>query len=98
MTYGEQIELTGKDLDAFQEYGWRVAGPEAYPSIFKKERGMSIRPPLSWELELMAGCLRAIPEFIKRRHQGDSAKEEITVPVASGSLCLELAWVGNEKS
>jgi hypothetical protein len=31
-----------------------------------------------------------------RRQQGDSAKEEITVPV--GSLTLVLAWVGNEKN
>jgi hypothetical protein len=44
MTYGEQTELTGKDLDAAQEYGWSVAGPEAYPSIFKKERGMGPIP------------------------------------------------------
>jgi hypothetical protein len=46
----------------------------------------------------MAGCLRAIPEFINRRQQNDPAKEEVTVPVASGSLTLELAWVDNEKN
>jgi hypothetical protein len=98
MTYGEQIDLAGKNLDAVQEHGWRVAGPEGYPSILKKERGMAIRPPLSWELELMTGCLRAVPEFINRRQHGDSAREEMTVPVAAGSLTLVLAWVDNKKS
>ena len=34
-----------------------------------------MRPPLAWELELMEGCLRAIPDFIaKHRPGGDTAK------------------------
>lgn len=98
MTYGEETDLTGKDVEAVQEYGWKLAGPEAYPSLFKKERGMALRPPLSWELELMTGCLRAVPEFVNRRQQDGPAKEEITVPVASGSLRLVLAWVSNAKN
>jgi hypothetical protein len=93
MTYGEQTDLTGKDLAAVSEHRWSLAGPEAYPSIFKKERGLALRPSLSWELELMEGCLRAVPEFINRRQQNDPVKEEITVPVASGTLRLVLAWV-----
>ncbi len=46
------------DLLAGREHGWEVAGPEAYPCVFKKEPGMSVRPPLAWELELLEGCLR----------------------------------------
>lgn len=38
MTYGEQTDLTVKDLEALQKFGWKLAGPEAYPSVFKKER------------------------------------------------------------
>jgi hypothetical protein len=61
--------------------------------IFRKERGMTIRPPLAWELELMEGCLRAIPAFIARHRPGDLSKHKMTVPVASGTLTLILSWV-----
>ncbi len=46
-----------------------------------------MRPPLAWELELLEGCLRAIPEFLARKQQ----RASVTVPVASGELTLELA-------
>jgi hypothetical protein len=59
--------------------------------------GRSLRPPLAWELELMEGCLRAVPEFVTRHPQGDPAREEMTVPVASGELKLVLSWVANTK-
>ena len=94
VTFGEQTEVAVKDLEAMERHGWKVAGPEAYPCTFKKERGMSIRPPLAWELELLEGCLRAIPEFVKLRKQEDSTTEEMTVPVSSGQLKLTLSWVG----
>jgi hypothetical protein len=70
-----------------------VARPDAYPEVFHKERGLALRPPLAWELELLEGCLRAVPEFVIRRRQDDPAREELTVPVASGPLRLALAWV-----
>ena len=41
----------------------------------------------------MEGCLRAVPEFVGRHKQDDPAREEMTVPVASGSLSLVLSWV-----
>jgi tetratricopeptide (TPR) repeat protein len=93
VTFGEPWELAVADVDAAQRYGWQVARPDAYPSIFHKERGMSMRPPLAWELELLEGCLRAIPDFIERRRQDDPTREEMTVPVASGELRLALSWV-----
>src|SRR5262245_65814757 len=37
--------------------------------------------------------LRAVPEFVSRHPQGDPAREEMTVPVASGELKLVLSWV-----
>jgi hypothetical protein len=52
-----------------------------------------MRPPLAWELELMEGCLRAIPDFVTRRRQDDTAREEMTVPVAFGPMKLVLSWV-----
>jgi hypothetical protein len=70
-----------------------VAQPDAYPEIIHKDRGLSHRPPLAWQLELMEGCLRAVPEFVTRYKQDDPAKEEMTVPAASGELRLVLSWV-----
>jgi hypothetical protein len=46
-----------------------------------------------WDLELMEGCLRAVSDFVVRHQQDDPAKEEVTVPVASGELRLVLSWV-----
>ena len=48
--------------------------------------------PLAWELELMEGCLRAVPDFVARHPQDDPAREEISVPVVSGPLRLVLSW------
>ena len=93
MTFDDETAIAVSDLDAGRKLGWEVAGPEAYPSIFRKERGMSLRPPLAWELLLMEGCLRAIPAFIARQKPDDMSMHKMTVPVASGDLSLILAWV-----
>ena len=93
LLYGDETGISVFDLEAVRKHGWDVAGPEAYPLIFRKERGMTIRPPLAWELELMEGCLRAIPAFIARHRPDDLSKHKMTVPVASGTLTLVLSWV-----
>jgi tetratricopeptide (TPR) repeat protein len=96
VTFGEESHCPSADLDACKKYGWQVARPDAYPEIMHKERGLSVRPPLAWQLELMEGCLRAVPDFIERHKQDDTAREEMTVPVASGELKLVLSWVVEE--
>jgi hypothetical protein len=96
VTFGEAWDIPVADLEAAERYGWPVARPDAYPSVFHKERGLALRPPLAWELELMEGCLRAVPGFVARRRQDDPATEEMTVPVASGELKLVLSWVAEE--
>ncbi len=93
VTFGEEWEISTADLDAAKKYGWRVARPDAYPGVFRKERGMSMRSLLTWELELLEGCLRAVPEFVARRKQDDSTRQEFVVPTAGGSLKLEMSWV-----
>src|SRR4051794_37000967 len=97
VVFGKGGDLPAADLEAARQHGWRVAGPKAYPSAYRKEPGLSMRPPLAWELELLEGCLRAVPEFVRRRPQDDPAAEEVTVPVASGELKLVLAWVPEEE-
>jgi len=93
VTFGEEWDIPVADLEAANEHGWQVARPDAYPEIFHKERGLSLRPPLAWELELMEGCLRSVTDFVTRHQQDDPAGEEFTVPVASGELRLVLSWV-----
>jgi tetratricopeptide (TPR) repeat protein len=93
VTFGEEWDIPVADLEAAKKHGWQVARPDAYPEVFHKERGLSLRPPLAWELELLEGCLRAVPEFVARRKQDDPAQEEFTVSVASGELKLVLSWV-----
>jgi tetratricopeptide (TPR) repeat protein len=93
LLFGDETEISVLDLEAVRKHGWDVAGPEAYPLIVRKERGMTIRPPLAWELELMEGCLRAIPAFIARHRPDDLSKHKMTVPVALGTLTLILSWV-----
>jgi hypothetical protein len=82
--YGEAFEIPIADLDAAERHGWEIVGPEAYPNPIYVNPGRSMRPPLAWELELLEGCLKAIPEFLTR---GD---ENLTldVPTSRGVLPL----------
>ena len=44
--FGDEIDLPLADVEAARRHGWVVARPDAYPSVFHKERGLSRRPPL----------------------------------------------------
>jgi tetratricopeptide (TPR) repeat protein len=92
VTFGDVNEIALADLDAAREHGWPVARPDAYPSVFRKERGMSMRPPSAEELELVEASLHALPEFVKRRQQEDTTPESIAVDTAFGERVLQLAW------
>lgn len=89
VTFDDETDMPVADFEACKRYGWTIAGPEAYPHVFHKDIGLSLRPPLAWELELMEGCLRAVPEFVNKHRQDSAAKETITV----GKLSLALSWV-----
>lgn len=91
--FGGPSEIPVADLDAAERHGWKVAGPDAYPWFFHKERGMTTHPPLAWQLELMEACLRTIPDFIQRRGQDDPTQEVMPVTLASGTLEMTLAWI-----
>ena len=87
--FGEEFEMPVRDLEAAEEHHWPIAGPEAYPHVMRINPGHVIRPPLAWELELLEGCLKVIPEFIAARQPGRT----VQVPLACGVLDLDLAWV-----
>ena len=87
ITYGEAFEVAPEDLDAAEEHGWPIAGPEAYPCVLRVNPGLAVRTPLKWELELLEACLRAIPDFLTKR----MAIAEFPVSLATGTLALQLA-------
>jgi hypothetical protein len=90
VTYGEEFEIPIRDLEAIETNGWPIAAPEAYPSVMRVNPGFVMRPPLVWELELVEGALRAIPEFIQMRNRKWAT---FTVAVASGDLELRVSRV-----
>jgi hypothetical protein len=59
--FGEAWDIAVANLEAAKRHGWQVARPDAHPEVIHKERGVSLRRPLAWELELVEGCLRAVP-------------------------------------
>ena len=67
LMFSEAFEINVRDLDAAERHGWPVAGPEAYPLVLRINPGLAVRAPLVWELELLEGCLRAIPEFLAEK-------------------------------
>ncbi len=93
VTFDDESSMPEVDLEAIERNGWPVAGPEAYPSVFRKERGLSMRPPLAWEVDLMDACLRAIPDFVRRRPPGDPTRELVPVTGPSGPIELGLSWI-----
>ena len=94
MTFDEEFNMAPADLDAAEQFGWPVAAPEAYPCAMRVNPGPAVRPPLAWELELLEGCLRTIPDFLAR---DDVDSERFIVPVASGKLELVLSWVDEDE-
>lgn len=87
VTYGESFDLAATDLDAVQQYGWPVATSEAYPCVMRVNPGMALRTPLKWELELLEGCLRAIPDFLVL--QASKAVVPVTLSGTNFEFCFE---------
>lgn len=93
MTFESPREAHPGDLEAAREHGWEIAGPEAFPVIYRKERGLSIRPALAWELELMAASLRAIPASLAAGRAGAKGPSQFHVPAGTRTLDLTLRWI-----
>jgi hypothetical protein len=93
VTFGHMARLRTVELEAGQALGWEVAGPRAYPAVTRKEEGTRLVPPLAWEVGLLEGCLRAVPEFLAQQHRDDPAPRRMTVPAAPGELRLALSWL-----
>lgn len=91
VAFGVKDDLVPEDVEAAEQHRWPVATPDAYPSIYRMEPGLSMRPPLAWELQLLEGCLRSIPEFVRKKTRR-LAPLTMTVPTTAGELSLTLSW------
>jgi hypothetical protein len=96
VTFGEAYEIPLKDLEAAERHGWKVARPDAYPHAFRKQRGTSTHQPTRSELDLLEACLRAVPDFVQRRHQDDQTPETITARAGEEEVTLRLSWSEGE--
>ena len=85
--YGEAFEIPIADLDAAERHDWPIVGPEAFPNPIHVNPGRSLRPPLAWELQLLEGSLRAIPQFLAF----GATSATIRVSGARGELTFQLS-------
>ena len=92
VVFGSEEDLTDADREAAEEHNWRVAGPRAYPSVYRTDPGMQMRPPTPPELHRLEACLRAVPEFVRKKSRRVEPTT-ITVPTAVGEAAVGLAWV-----
>ena len=93
VTYDDDASMPEVDIESIDRHGFALAAPEAYPSAFRKDRGLSMRPPLSWELDLLSACLATLPGFVDRRDPSDTTREAVVVEVGSSPMELGLSWV-----
>jgi tetratricopeptide (TPR) repeat protein len=91
--FGSEAELPLPDLDAARRHDWEIAGPDAYPWVFRKEQDADPQLPSAVQIEFLEACLLAIPDFVARHSQTDTSREEILVATAAGETRLALAWV-----
>jgi hypothetical protein len=95
--FGDRSQISTNDLEKAQRHGFEVAGPRAYPAVFRKERGDDLRSPDAGKLELLEACLWVIPDFLKRAENRKPDVYGFTFQGASGKMTLELSWVPSER-
>lgn len=93
LIFGECFEIPIADLVAAEEHHWPIAAPEAYPLVLCTEPGMQTRALKSWELQLLEGCARAVPDFVEQYPFAAGSPGAQPVPAASANLKFTLAWV-----
>jgi len=93
--FSENFEIPFDDYLAAGQHRWPVAGSEAFPLVLCTEPGMKIRALHPWELQLIEGCLRAIPDFVEK-HPYTNGPLEQSVATVAANLKLGLSWVDSE--
>lgn len=93
VTFGEAFDTLPADLDLIERWNLEIAAPEAYPQIGLLQGGDLTRSLLTWELELLEGCLRIIPDFCERFPEGrDGDEMTFDAPTVGGTLPIRIRW------
>jgi hypothetical protein len=95
--FGGRTEVSPDDPERVQRHGFEVAGPRAFPAVFRKEPGEDFRSPDAGELELLEACLWVIPDFLKRAGDRKPDVFEYAFKGAIGKMTLDLSWVRKER-
>ncbi|MBI3764850.1 MAG: hypothetical protein HY260_23665 [Chloroflexi bacterium] len=80
--------LPFEDLDALEQYGWEVAGEQAYPLALVIQAGdETVRRPTLTELRFLEAALRLVPR-VMRDHmrpdgKGDFVPFQLTLPISA---------------
>ena len=93
LVFGEEWDVPVADVEAAKRHAWPVAREDAYPNLMHTDAEMSMRQANAGEVRMLEACLRALPDFVRRRRQDDGTRDEVTVGTASGPVKLALSWV-----
>ncbi len=96
LIYGENFEIPIADCLAAEEHRWPLASPEAYPLILCGNGESHVRPLERWELQLLEGCARTVPDFLEQCPYVAGSASATLGPVAPENLKFTLSWVETE--
>lgn len=97
LIYGENFEIPIADLVAAEEHGWPLASPEANPLVLCTQGDELVRPLEHWELQLLEGCARTIPDFLAQCPYADGPGSATLGPVPPQNLKFTLSWVETDE-
>ena len=96
-SFAEEHLLPFADLDAIEQYGWEIAGKDAYPlpATYYPDR---LERPDADLLSLFNVVLRAVPIFVSRHLKSDGkgdyrhAEADIIVPTYAGDIRVRVKY------
>jgi hypothetical protein len=86
--YDEAQIMAAVDLQLIERLGWAIATPEAWPVAMRLEPHRTPRSPKAEELVFVDACLRAIPDFVKKRNTSQIRQVE----TGTRAVELHLSW------
>ena len=92
LVFGEKFEIPISDLLAAEQHRWPLFGPEAYPLVMSTSGGMNVHSMEPWQLQLLEGCVRTIPDFLELHPYSHGPASATVGPVAPANLKLVLSW------
>jgi hypothetical protein len=91
--FGGHSPLHRNDLEVAWRRGYEVAGPDAYPTVFRTGPGQETGTPDAGELGLLGACLWAIPDLLERARDRNPGVFEYASQGSTGRLRLCLVLV-----